>query len=189
MYSKGEQVHGASWPGLAHHNHVVDAASRQYAFEGQTFVLASACYIKENEIPKEFPLKDYMMKANGGSAIINPMGICLAGPVYDSETILYAEIDLDIIIKAKYIVDSVGHYCRPDVARLLLNENALIPVVKNIESKDLVQDLERCILPGQSNLQELSVVLKELLNKLNELTTEEIKSLKSVPREGKIEER
>ena len=58
----------------------------------------------------------------GGSCIINPLGRVLAAPSFDGECILTADIDLDEIPRAKYDFDVVGHYARPDVFRLSVNE-------------------------------------------------------------------
>jgi nitrilase len=57
----------------------------------------------------------------GGSAIISPLGEELAGPLYDKEGILYAELDMGEIIRARFDFDVVGHYARPDVLRLHVN--------------------------------------------------------------------
>ena len=65
----------------------------------------------------------------GGSAIINPMGQVLVGPVFDREIILTSEIDLCEIVRGKYDFDVVGHYARPDVFRLHVNEKPAPPVV------------------------------------------------------------
>ena len=65
----------------------------------------------------------------GGSAIISPLGQVLAGPVFDCEKILTAEIDLADIARGKYDFDVVGHYARPDVFRLHVNERPAPPVV------------------------------------------------------------
>lgn len=61
----------------------------------------------------------------GGSCIVDPFGKVLAGPVFNEETILAAEIDLGQIGKRKYDFDVVGHYARPDVftLRRLSSEN------------------------------------------------------------------
>ena len=114
-FAMGEQIHAACWPGLPWINNVVDVSSRQYAFEGQVFVIAAAGYVTKDMLPKDFMLKDYFWPANGGSGIISPLGDYLAGPIYDKEEIVYAEIDTELIIRAKYIFDSVGHYARWDV--------------------------------------------------------------------------
>jgi len=58
----------------------------------------------------------------GGSCIISPFGQVLAGPNYEEECILTADIDLGEIMRGKYDLDVVGHYARPDVFRLYVNE-------------------------------------------------------------------
>jgi hypothetical protein len=57
--------------------------------------------------------------ANGGSEVIAPLGIALAGPTY-GEAIVYAELEAWMIKATKAIVDTMGHYARPDVLRLLM---------------------------------------------------------------------
>jgi nitrilase len=64
----------------------------------------------------------------GGSAIISPLGEVIAGPLYDEEGILYADLDLGEVVRAKVDFDVVGHYARPDVFQLLINEGANPPV-------------------------------------------------------------
>ena len=65
----------------------------------------------------------------GGSAIISPLGRILAGPVFNEYAILLAEIDLAEIARGKYDFDVVGHYARPDVFRLHVNEKPAPPVI------------------------------------------------------------
>ena len=64
----------------------------------------------------------------GGSAIVDPLGNLLAGPDYGRETILTAEIDLDRIAAGKFDLDVVGHYARPDLFRLEVNQAPQRPV-------------------------------------------------------------
>lgn len=128
MFAKGEQIHCALWPGWPawpeyNSRDRVDAACRHYAAEGQVFVVVAASYITPEMVPDTFPFKKKTRwDSFGGSAIISPQGRYLAGPVYDQEAIIYADIDLGLIPLAKAIVDSVGHYARPDVLRLMVNE-------------------------------------------------------------------
>jgi nitrilase len=64
----------------------------------------------------------------GGSAVIGPDARFIAGPVYDCETIVYADIDLDRIPEEKELLDVAGHYARPDVFSLCVNRRRLEPL-------------------------------------------------------------
>lgn len=123
MFTKGEQVHAGLWAGHGFVKPTMDCASREYAFEGQVFVIVASGYINEEMIPDSFPLKKFTnWDFPGGSGIISPRAEYLAGPLYDCEAILYAEIDMDMIIRAKAVIDSVGHFSRPDILSLKINE-------------------------------------------------------------------
>lgn len=132
MIAMGEEIHIAAWPGtstLTHNphsaifNNVTDAAVRHHALAGQVFVISVQNPIDQGTIDK-LGLTDQpdMIQPGGGwSAIVGPDGQIIAGPLTGEEGILYADINLEERILAKYACDSVGHYARPDVARLLLN--------------------------------------------------------------------
>ena len=98
------------------------------AMEGRTFVLSACQYITRAAFGAnhESALGDdpatVMMR--GGSAIIGPLGHVLAGPDFSGETILYAEINPDEVMRAKYDFDVTGHYARPDVFQLLVDTGA-----------------------------------------------------------------
>jgi len=64
----------------------------------------------------------------GGSAIISPLGEVIAGPFYDEEGILYADLDMAEVPRSKFDFDVVGHYARPDVFKLTINEEVQLPV-------------------------------------------------------------
>lgn len=68
--------------------------------------------------------------SEGGSCIIGPLGEILAGPDFDGETILTTEIDFGEIARGKYDLDVAGHYARPDIFRLRVNERPMPPVVR-----------------------------------------------------------
>jgi predicted amidohydrolase len=117
----GEQVHIAVWPKGAHLDRTTDLLCRAHALESQVYVLAACGLLSPDQVPDDFPLKERTLwNVNGGSGIIGPNGEYLAGPAYGSETILYAEIDPQAIIKEKWKIDTVGHYSRPDVVRLVI---------------------------------------------------------------------
>jgi len=67
--------------------------------------------------------------SRGGSCIVSPSGEILAGPNYQGEIILAANIELDDITRYKYDFDVVGHYARPDVFQLHVNESPQTLVV------------------------------------------------------------
>jgi nitrilase len=54
---------------------------------------------------------------------VNPLGQLIAGPVYDEEAILTADVDLDDVVRGKFDFDVVGHYARPDVFALTVDES------------------------------------------------------------------
>lgn len=92
------------------------------ASESRTFVLSACQFARVSDFPKthfnnEARDADSIIIA-GGSCIVNPMGEILAGPLRDTEGILYAEIDLNDIVRAKMDLDVVGHYSRSDIFQL-----------------------------------------------------------------------
>lgn len=97
---------------------------RHIAHEGRMFVV-SACQIQDS--PSSLGIKvegwdDDRQLIAGGSVIVGPMGDVLAGPLKNAEGLLTAEIDLNDLVKARYDFDVVGHYARPDVFQLNVDE-------------------------------------------------------------------
>lgn len=92
------------------------------ALEGRNFVLAACQALPKSAYPEGTEFLPQIGNENwvirGGSVIIDPLGNVLAGPVYEEETILYAEIDLNDRKRAHYDLDVTGHYGRPDVFEL-----------------------------------------------------------------------
>lgn len=118
MHDAGERIHVAVWPTV---NEMHQIASRHYAFEGRCFVLAAGSIMPARDLPhglrRPDGLADDALLLRGGSAIIAPDGSYLAGPVYDEETILTADLDLSAIDREVMTLDVSGHYARPDVFR------------------------------------------------------------------------
>ena len=133
LYAQGEQVHCAQWPAFSSQNDHIGFGTRQYAFEGACFVVSSCGIVPKGKLPKE--TAELTRSANGGSAIIGPNGDVLAGPLYDKEEILYAEIDIERAIQEKHSRDVAGHYARPDVVQLVVNMKPK-PVASFIDSPD-----------------------------------------------------
>lgn len=114
LHDSGEDIHVAAWP-TVHEMHQV--ASRHYAFEGRCFVLAAGSLIRTASLPKELELHpavkgDWALR--GGSMIVAPDGKVLAGPVFEKEELLSAELDLRQVREESMTLDVSGHYSRPD---------------------------------------------------------------------------
>jgi predicted amidohydrolase len=135
MHAQGETLHVAQWPaGKELHQ----LASRHYAFEGQCFVLVAGSVLSRRDIIDGFrslgradggvlelleaiPGQDEDLVLTGGSAVIGPDANYLAGPVFDEPCIICAEIELGRITEGHLVLDTEGHYSRPDVFHLEVN--------------------------------------------------------------------
>jgi predicted amidohydrolase len=118
LHESGEDIHVAVWP-TVHELHQV--ASRQYAFEGRCWVLASGALMRAGALPPELEPHPQRVSGpeqwvlRGGSAIIGPDGHYAAGPVFDEEMILLADIDLGRSRAESMTLDVTGHYHRPEL--------------------------------------------------------------------------
>ncbi|ERK17618.1 Plant-induced nitrilase, hydrolyses beta-cyano-L-alanine [Pantoea sp. AS-PWVM4] len=121
MYAKGVEIWCAP---TVDERDVWQASMRHIAHEGRCFVL-SACQLQPSpaELGIEIPGWDSQRPLiQGGSVIIGPLGDVLAGPLRGSEGLLTAQIDTDELIRARYDFDVVGHYARPDVFSLAVDQ-------------------------------------------------------------------
>ena len=99
------------------------------ARESRAFVIAPSHFQRAASYPADFPLRALLegrdVLGRGGSAILAPDGSYLAGPLYDEEGILYAELDPDLLLHARQRFDPAGHYHRPDVLQLTVRDQPL----------------------------------------------------------------
>ena len=124
MYAWGTQIYvAATWdrgePWLSTIRHI--------AKEGRVYVLSSGIVLRKDDIPNRYAFKQkYYAEADewinvGDSAIVDPNGEFIAGPVQKKEAILYAEIDPRQLRGPKWMLDVAGHYARPDVFELIVH--------------------------------------------------------------------
>ena len=133
MYAKGIQLWCAP---TADARDTWVATMRHVACEGRCFVLSANQFARRRDYPDDYPIEERDPEAvlcRGGSVIVSPLGEVLAGPEIEGEAILRAELDLDRIAEGKYDFDVVGHYARPDVFRLTVNERPTPAVVETDE--------------------------------------------------------
>lgn len=129
MYAKGVQIYCAP---TADDRPAWQSSMTHIALKGRVFVLSACQYLTRSDFPDDHPIDfdppngDVLMR--GGSVIIDPAGEVLAGPVFDEETILYADVDLVDKTKGHLDFDPVGHYARPDVFSLTVNTTPMNPV-------------------------------------------------------------
>jgi nitrilase len=126
FYSWGTQIYLApTWDC----SEVWLSGMRHIAKEGGAFVIGCCMAIKKSEIPGKYEFrKNYPEEKNwinvGNSCIVNPKGDFIAGPLNSKQDILYADISLDEIPANKWILDTAGHYARPDVFKLAVDKSA-----------------------------------------------------------------
>jgi nitrilase len=116
---------------------------RHVALEGRCFVLSACQYLRRSDCPPDYACvqgdEPQTVLIRGGSCIVAPLGQLLAGPHFDGERTLTADLDLTDIPRAKYDFDVAGHYARPDVFQLHVNERPARPVVTNAEPRDVAE--------------------------------------------------
>jgi nitrilase len=123
MYAKGVELYLAP---TADSRDTWQATLRHIACEGRCFVLGCNQFVTKDMYPPDLPgLEDLEgapeVLCRGGSAIISPLGEVLAGPLFDREGILYADLDPAEIARSKFDFDVTGHYARPDVFQLAVD--------------------------------------------------------------------
>jgi nitrilase len=122
LYASGVEIYIAS---TADDGDAWQATLVHIARESRAFVVAPAHFQRTSAYPEDFALRHLIdgvdIIGHGGSAILAPDGSYLAGPLYDAEGILYAELDAARVLEERQRFDAVGHYNRPDVLGLTLN--------------------------------------------------------------------
>jgi nitrilase len=143
MHSHNEVIHIAQWPSV---HEIHNVASRQYAFEGQCYVLACGSVLTKKKImdgaSSHGQLDDDVYRLlnsiqgekepqYGGSCIIAPDMSYAAEPVFDEEDFITAELEIDKVFQGNITLDTDGHYSRPDIFTLHVDTSEH----KNIEIK------------------------------------------------------
>jgi nitrilase len=130
MYGKGVDIYLAP---TADARERWQSTLQHIALEGRCFVLGCNQYVRRDMYPEDLETREELeawpeVLSRGGSAIHGPLGDVLAGPLWEEEGILVANLDLTAIARSKFDFDVTGHYARPDVFKLEVDESPHPPV-------------------------------------------------------------
>ena len=138
LMTQHEEIHAAQFPGSMVgpiFSEQIEVTMRHHALESGCFVVNATGWLKEDQIKKICPDESMQKAIRDGcmTCIISPEGRHLVPPITKDEGILYADLDFNLITKRKRMLDSVGHYARPDL--LSLNHN-----IAPAETRRMVKD-------------------------------------------------
>ena len=117
IYAGGAGLLISLWPGCVRNTRDI---TRFAAIEGRCYVLSVGSILTPADVPADFPLRAALESEgapafDGGSALAAPDGEWIIEPVAGEEGLLVAELDLDVVRRARQLFDPTGHYSRPDV--------------------------------------------------------------------------
>ncbi len=120
LHQGAEQIHVAQWPTV---KPMAQVASQHYAFEGRCFVLAAGSLMHADALSPALlegldPVPDDGWLLRGGSGIVGPDGVWLAGPVDPRPQLVVADLELPRCEQEAMALDVTGHYARPDLLTL-----------------------------------------------------------------------
>src|SRR5215471_10310792 len=133
LMAQHEQIHVAQFPGSMVgpiFAEQIEVTIRHHALESGCFVVNATGWLNEEQIAKISPDEKLRRALHGGcmTAIVSPEGVHVAPPLTQGEGILVADLDLGLIVKRKRMMDSVGHYARPELLHLVLDNRPARPM-------------------------------------------------------------
>jgi nitrilase len=142
LMAQHEEIHVAQFPGSMVGQIFADQMEvtiRHHALESGCFVVNATGWLSDEQIKSITPDEGLQKALRGGcmTAIISPEGKHLAAPITEGEGILIADLDMSLILKRKRMMDSVGHYARPELLHLVIDDrpaNAMVTAHSFLET-------------------------------------------------------
>src|SRR5271163_2518062 len=133
LMAQHEEIHVAQFPGSMVgpiFAEQIEVTIRHHALESGCFVVNATGWLSEEQIAKISPDEKLRKALRGGcmTAIISPEGAHVVPPLTQGEGMLVADLDMGLIVKRKRMMDSVGHYARPELLHLVLDNRPAMPM-------------------------------------------------------------
>ena len=154
LMAEREDIHCSNFPGSMAGDSMskqIDAAIRHHAMESGAFVINATGWLTDKQRSEICTDESLIKYLTGGmcTAIVAPYGLYLAGPLPEGEDMAVAEIDLSAVVRQKNVLDTVGHYSRPDILRLRI-DRSLRKVVEDM-SPEFEEISERPSVSGEQD--------------------------------------
>jgi nitrilase len=133
LMAQHEEIHVAQFPGSLVgpiFGEQIEVTIRHHALESGCFVVNATGWLREDQIASITPNESLQRGLRGGcmTAIISPEGRHLAPPLTEGEGMVIADLDMSLIVKRKRMMDSVGHYARPELISAILDPRPARPL-------------------------------------------------------------
>jgi nitrilase len=134
LMAQHEEIHCAQFPGSLVGQIFAEqmaVAIRHHALESGCFVVNATGWLRDDQIAAVSPDAGLQKALRGGchTAIVSPEGVYLGSPLTEGEGMVIADLDMALITKRKRMMDSVGHYARPELLSLAMNASAATTTV------------------------------------------------------------